>query len=159
MSRRTRNTKALAKRIDLEYFARPHPFRRWKLLLSVAVPMIVLVWFFVQRVEGGNRAYSSGPLSHSHAAFSKQCALCHVEQAGQFFRPVADKSCLTCHDGPAHHENQAFTPACTSCHVEHAGAMRLSTTADTNCTQCHADLHSKEGPTKVESSVTDFETN
>jgi hypothetical protein len=158
MSSRNRTTKALAKRIDMEYFARPHAFRRWRLLLSLAVPAIALVWFFAQRVEGGPRAYSSGPLSHSHAVFSKQCSVCHVQQAGAFFRPVEDKACLTCHDGPVHHEGQKFTPACSSCHVEHKGAMRLSATTDVNCTQCHTDLHTKEGVSKYEASITGFET-
>ncbi len=157
MSSRNRSTKALAKRIDMEYFARPHPFRRWRMVLSIAVPVIVLVWFFAQRVQGGQRAYSSGPLSHSHAVFAKQCSVCHVQQAGAFFRPVEDKACLTCHDGPVHHENQEFTPVCTSCHVEHKGAMRLSATADANCTQCHADLHTKQGETKYEVAITGFE--
>ena len=156
MIRRTRTTKALARRIDLEYFARPHPFRRWRLMLSIAVPAIALVWFFSQRAQGGQRAYSSGPLSYSHAVFAKQCGLCHVQQAGAFFRPVADKACLSCHDAPGHHENQRFTPACTSCHVEHKGAMRLSATADVNCTQCHEDLRTKSGAAQYEVSISNF---
>ena len=65
MLRRTRTTKALAGRINLEYFARPHPFRRWRLMLSIAVPAIALVWFLSQRAQGGQRAYSSGPLSYA----------------------------------------------------------------------------------------------
>lgn len=158
MPSRNRTTKALAGRIDMEYFARPHAFRRWRLGLSVAVPAIALAWFLVQRAQGGPRVYSSGPLSRSHAVFSKQCSACHVQQAGAFFRPVQDKACLLCHDGPVHHDNQTFTPGCSSCHVEHKGAMRLSATADADCTQCHADLHTKQGPTKYEASITGFET-
>ena len=158
MIRRTRTTKALARRIDLEYFARPHPFRRWRLMLSIAVPVIALVWFFSQRAQGGQRAYSSGPLSHSHAVFTKQCSVCHLQQAGAFFRPVEDKACLTCHDGPVHHENQKVTPMCSSCHVEHKGAIRLSATADVNCTQCHSDLHTKAGEAKYDASISSFES-
>jgi hypothetical protein len=158
MSSRNRSTNALAKRIDMEYFARPHAFRRWRLLLSIAVPAIALAWFVAQRVHGGQRAYMSGPLSHSHAVFAKQCSACHVQQAGAYFRPVEDQACLTCHDGPAHHENQTFKPACSSCHVEHKGSTRLSATPDVNCTQCHADLHTKQGATKYETSITGFET-
>lgn len=158
MLRRTRTTKALAGRIDLEYFARSHPFRRWRLLLSIAVPLIALGWFFSQRAQGGQRAYSSGPLSHSHAVFSRQCSVCHVQQAKAFFRPVEDKACLACHDGPVHHDNQKFTPSCSSCHVEHKAAMRLSAAADGNCTQCHSDLHTKAGEVKYEASITSFES-
>ena len=76
MLRRTRTTKKLAKRIDLQYFARPHPFRRWRFWLSVAVPVIALGWFVTQRAQGGQKVYSSGPLarlmrySQSNAAFA-----------------------------------------------------------------------------------------
>jgi hypothetical protein len=157
MLRRNRTTKALARRIDLEYFSRPHWFRRWRLWLSIGVPAIVLAWFFVQHAQGGQRAYSSGPLSHSHAAFTKQCGVCHVQQAGAFFREVKDEACLRCHDGPVHHENQKFTPACTSCHVEHKGASRLSATSDTNCTQCHSELRTKSGGPKYDAAIAGFD--
>ena len=50
MAGRTRTAKALAQRIDLNYFKRPHPFRRLKLVLSIAVPSAVLLWL------GGNAA-------------------------------------------------------------------------------------------------------
>lgn len=157
MSSRNRSTKALARRIDMEYFARPHPFRRWRLILSLAIPAIALIWFFAQRAQGGQKAYSSGPLSHSHAVFSKQCSVCHLERSGAFFRPVEDRACLSCHDGPAHQPSQLFTPACTSCHVEHKGATRLSAMADSNCTQCHADLHTTSSPAKIDTVITSFE--
>ena len=140
MLRRTRTTKKLAKRIDLQYFANPHPFRRWRFWLSVAVPVIALGWFVTQRAQGGQKVYSSGQLSHAHAVFTQQCTFCHVAQAGAFTTRVTDKACLACHDAPTHHANQAFTPTCTTCHVEHKGAMRLQETADAACTQCHAKL-------------------
>ena len=44
MLRRVRTTKNLAKRIDMEYFARPHPMRRWRFILSLAIPLIALIW-------------------------------------------------------------------------------------------------------------------
>ena len=103
MLRRTRTTKKLAKRIDLQYFARPHPFRRWRFWLSVAVPVIALGWFITQRAQGGQKVYSSGQLSHAHAVFTEQCTLCHDAQAGLFTAHVTDRACLTCHDAPLHH--------------------------------------------------------
>ncbi len=158
MLRRNRTTKALAKRVDMNYFARPHWLRSWRFWLSVAVPLVALGWFFAQRAQGGQKMYSSGPLSASHAAFTKQCSLCHLQQAGGgYFLTVQDKACLSCHDAPAHHANQAFTPDCTSCHVEHKGALRLSATASATCTQCHSDLRTKDGASKFEASVTSFE--
>src|SRR5215470_11134913 len=122
MLRRIRTTKKLAKRIDLQYFKRPHPLRRWRFWLSVGVPLLALGWLMTQRAQGGQKAYSSGPLSASHAVFTQQCSLCHVSRAGAFLKEVSDGACLSCHDAPAHHTNQTFTPACSSCHLEHKGA-------------------------------------
>jgi hypothetical protein len=157
MLRRNRTTKALARRIDLEYFAKPHWFRRWKFLLSMGMPLIALIWLFAARTQDGQKPYSSGPLSHSHAVFTERCSLCHLEQAGGFFRRVDNDACLTCHDAPVHHENQQFEPACSSCHVEHRGSMRLSATDDANCAQCHADLHTKLERSKYDAEITSFE--
>src|ERR1700687_1692393 len=145
MLRRTRTTKKLAKRIDLPYFAPPHPFRRWRFWLSLAIPLLALGWFITQRAQGGQKVYSSGPLSRAHAVFTQQCALCHVTQAGSFSADVTDKACLTCHDAPPHQDNQTFTPECSSCHVEHKGSMRLQSTTDQACTQCHANLRTRDG--------------
>jgi hypothetical protein len=157
MLRRTRTTKKLAKRIDLQYFAHPHPFRRWRFWLSVAVPLIALGWFALQRAQGGQKVYSSGPLSRAHAVFTQQCALCHVTEAGDFSAHVTDKACLTCHDAPLHQVGQTFTPECSACHVEHKGAMLLQATADTACTQCHADLHKRDGQPQYTAAITSFD--
>jgi ssDNA-binding Zn-finger/Zn-ribbon topoisomerase 1 len=145
MLRRTRTTKKLAKRIDLQYFARPHPFRRWRFWLSISIPAIALGWFLSQRAQGGEKVYSSGPLSRAHAVFTQRCSLCHVAQARDFTAHVTDKACLTCHDAPPHHANQTFNPECSSCHVEHKGEAILKATADVSCTQCHAKLRTRDG--------------
>ena len=155
--RRVRTTKERARRIDLMYFAHPSRFRRWRFWLSVAVPAIALVWFVASRAQGGQKAYSSGPLSVSHAVFAQQCALCHVQQAGAFFEHATGKACLTCHDAPPHQARQIFTPECSSCHVEHKGAMRLKATADAACTQCHAALRTREGQPKFAAAITGFD--
>src|SRR5438067_915692 len=124
MIRRTRTTKTLAKRMDLQYFTRSTPFRRWRLLLSIAAPVLALLWILGQRATGHpQRPYSSGPLSSSHAVFTSQCNLCHVQQAGAFRHDVEDKACLGCHDAPLHTAKQSFTPECGSCHAEHKGSM------------------------------------
>lgn len=158
MLRRDRTTKALAKRVDMNYFTRPHWLRSWRSWLSIAVPLVALVWFFTQRAQGGQKMYSSGPLSASHAAFTRQCSLCHLQQVGGgYFLSVQDKACLSCHDAPAHQTNQTFTPSCASCHVEHKGALRLSATATSACTQCHSDLRTKDGASKFDVSIASFE--
>lgn len=145
MLRRTRTTKKLARRIDLQYFTRSHPFRRWRFWLSVAVPVLALGWLLAQRAQGGQKVYSSGPLAQSHAVFTQQCNLCHVSRAGVFTKAVRDEACLTCHDAPAHQARQVFTPSCSSCHLEHKGSLRLAATSDNSCTQCHAQLRARDG--------------
>ena len=145
MLRRARTTKQLARRIDLQYFARPHTLRRWRFWLSLLVPVAAMLWLAVQRVEGGKKTYSSGPLSQSHAVFTQQCNLCHTQNAGSFFQHASDQACLECHDAPSHHASQVFNPTCGSCHVEHKGALRLAATASTACTQCHSSLQTREG--------------
>src|SRR5664279_1719246 len=157
MLRRTRTTKKLAKRIDLQYFARPHPFRTWRLCLSVSIPLIALAWFITERAHGGRKVYSSGQLSHAHDVFTQQCALCHVPQAGAFAAQVTDKACLACHDAPLHHANQTLTPACATCHDEHKGAMRLRDTADATCTQCHGQLRTRDDQPHYLTSITGFD--
>ncbi|HTZ95057.1 MAG TPA: hypothetical protein VMB18_01585 [Terriglobales bacterium] len=155
--RRVRTTKTLAKRIDLQYFSRPHPFRRWRLWLSVAIPVVALGWFVAQRATG-QKVYSSGPLSFSHAVLGKRCEVCHVTQAAVFRNEVTDAACLKCHDAPAHHPQQAtFTPSCGSCHLEHKGSVRLASTIDASCTQCHGDLHSKTGTVQYVRNINNFD--
>jgi len=157
MLRRTRTTKKLARRIDLQYFARPHPFRRWRFWLSVTIPALAVGWLLTQRVQGGQKAYSSGPLAQAHAVFTEQCGLCHVTRAGAFFKEASDEACLACHDGPAHHNNQRFTPHCSSCHLEHRGAARLSRTSQASCTQCHAQLQTRVGQPHFAASISGFD--
>lgn len=157
MLRRTRSTKTLARRIDLQYFTRPHPFRRGRFWLSVAVPVIALGWLFTQRVQGGQKAYSSGPLSQAHTVFTQQCNLCHVSRSGSLAQNVSDDACLTCHDAPIHQTNQTFTPACSSCHLEHKGALRLAATSDNSCTQCHAHLATRSETLHYASAIGNFD--
>jgi hypothetical protein len=145
MAGRTRTAKALAQRIDLNYFKRPHPFRRLKLILSIAVPAAVLLWLGGNAAGGSKAPYSSGPVAASHQVFGDKCERCHVTQARAFRAHVTDNMCVSCHDAPQHKSNQTFTPACASCHVEHRGAVRLAATADRDCEQCHRDLNTTTG--------------
>jgi hypothetical protein len=157
MTRRVRTTKTLAKRMDLMYFSRPHPLRRWRLYLSILIPVLAVLWFTSQRAAG-QKIYSSGPLSASHAVFGKKCELCHVTENGSFRKEVKDSACLACHDAPGHHPTQVtFTPTCSSCHVEHKGSLRLAHTSDSACGQCHTNLHIKTGELKYYQSIRDFD--
>jgi hypothetical protein len=154
MADRDYSTKTRAKRIALDYFKRPHPFRRAKLLLSVGVPVAAAVVVAGFTVFGDFRLYNSGPVSTAHAMFGARCQDCHGETAvtaagvtsnAAFFVPVSDRACSVCHDGPIHHDAQPFTPTCASCHFEHKGRSRLVDLRERQCTQCHGGLSTKEG--------------
>ena len=156
MAGRTRTAKALAQRIDLNYFKRPHPFRRLKMILSIAVPAAVLLWLGGNAAGKSKAPYSSGPVAPSHQVFGDKCERCHVTQVRAFRAHVTDNMCVSCHDAPQHKSNQTFTPTCASCHVEHRGAVRLAATADRDCAQCHRDLNTTTGRLTVAKSVGTF---
>jgi hypothetical protein len=138
---RTRTTKAVAQRIDLNYFKRPTPFKRAKLWLAIFAPAIALVWIAWHFCGHDNRVYSSGRLSEAHAVLEKECAACHVRQAGGFSATAADSACLSCHDGPVHHATNAnLKLACAECHMEHRGRVNLVAMKNQWCEQCHGDL-------------------
>jgi len=139
---RTRTTKSVAQRIDLNYFKRATPFKRLRLLLVVGIPLLALGWLVWRGVMRDSRVYSSGNLSNSHAVFERQCAACHVQKAGEFSEQAADSACLACHDGPVHHEEQvkADVPKCATCHVEHRGRIDIVAGSNISCSQCHSNL-------------------
>src|SRR5258708_38075412 len=126
---RTRTTKVVAQRIDLNYFKRPTPFKRAKLWLAILARAIALVWIGWLVLGRDNRVYSSGRLSEAHAVLEKECAACHVQQAGGYSASAADSACLACHDGPAHHAtNVSVKLAWAEWHVEHTRRVHLVAT-------------------------------
>jgi hypothetical protein len=156
------STKTRAKRIALQYFKRLHPFRRWKLILSIAAPALAALWIVAAASRGDQRLYLGGPVSTAHAMFESECRLCHgpaprtavspaslaaaaAATPSGFFLKVADASCTTCHAGPAHAASETFTPPCASCHIEHLGRAVLVQIADRHCVQCHGNLETKGG--------------
>jgi hypothetical protein len=144
---RTRTTKTVAQRIDLNYFKRPTPFKRAKLWLAILAPVIALLWLGWHYLGNDRRVYSSGRLSESHAVLEKQCAACHLQQPSGFSASARDSACLACHDGPEHHEAKAAVKlGCAECHVEHRGRINLVAASNQSCGQCHGDLHQVVGP-------------
>ena len=71
------STKVRAKRIALNYFKRPHPFRRWRFILSVAAPLVAALWLLVYAGQGDQRIYNSGTVSTAHQMFETDCKVCH----------------------------------------------------------------------------------
>jgi predicted CXXCH cytochrome family protein len=152
---RTRTAKKLAQRIDLSYFKRPHPLRRWRTLLSIAAPVAGLLWLGGFAIAGSRAPYSSGPVSTAHAFAELRCEVCHVRDTS-FRAHVTDMACTTCHDGPPHPGAPsppdapsapsapsapgapgAPGPACATCHREHQGRVALAMTRDEFCVDCH----------------------
>ena len=158
---RTRTTKKLAQRIDLNYFKRPTPFKRAKVWSSVLVPLLAVGWIGWRGFWGDSRVYSSGRMSAVHAVLEQKCAVCHVEKAGAFSSKVTDSACLACHDGPMHHAYRIAAPDCATCHAEHRGRVNISAVSDRVCALCHADLEtevgmSAAGPTIHETRIRTF---
>jgi len=155
---RTRTTKKLAQRVDLNYFKRPTPFKRAKLWLSVLVPLLALGWLAWRGITRDSRVYSSGRMSEAHAVLEKQCVVCHMQKAGAFSSKAADQACLACHDGPVHHENEvrAAVPQCATCHSEHRGRMNIAAASNQACAECHANLRVASGVLSVVAHVESF---
>lgn len=169
---RIRTTKKLAARIELEYFKRSHPLRRWLRILSFGAPAIAVAWLIVLAARGDQRIYTSGPVSAKHSMFGADCGRCHTPEverpsmasatfaAGRspaiFWRRVSDDACQKCHDGPVHHDNQAFTPECSTCHVEHRERLSLTSLTDRHCTQCHSDLKTRGAAPRFERTISGF---
>jgi Cytochrome c7 and related cytochrome c len=153
---RVRTAKALAKRIDLQYFTRPNLIKRWRLYLSIGLIAVAVAWVAYAGVTRNQHVYTKGPLSSAHAVLTTSCDVCHVRDA-TFRAPVADKACLACHDAPAHNQLQTFTPTCSSCHVDHTGKAHLAEVASSGCTQCHGDLKTTDSSHSVNPHIGGFD--
>ena len=157
MAGRTRTTKKLAQRIDLNYFKTLRGIPLWRRILSAVFVIAGVAWLGWHALASSPKPYNAGPLAHAHALLSQKCGLCHVSTAS-YRQSATDQACLACHDGPIHHADQTFTPSCSNCHVEHQGAFRLASTSDVACTQCHADLKTTHGVAKLASNIRGFES-
>lgn len=151
-----RTTKSRAQRIDLNYFKRAHPLRRWRFWLSLAGPLVAILWLAWYGLARDNRVYSGGRMSAAHAVLTAKCDACHLTTPGTFSVRASDQACLACHDGPIHHANQTFTPSCSLCHEEHQGHRRLAVMDDSSCTECHSNLRTTGQPTRYVRSIKNF---
>jgi predicted CXXCH cytochrome family protein len=155
MAGRTRTTKKLAQRINLNYFKRTYPLPRWKRILSVIAVGLGVTWLGWAVLTGKQSAFNAGPLAQGHTILTNNCSSCHVS-AGGFGTKVVETACQACHNAPMHQAKQTFTPACTSCHVEHQGAFLLANASEASCTQCHSSLKTMDGRTQFATSIASF---
>jgi len=154
---RTRTTKKLAQRIDLNYFKRPTPLKRAKFWLSLLLPLLAIAWIAWRGFSRDHRVYSNGRMSKAHAVLEKECAACHVQKAGAFSAKAVDSACLDCHDGPIHHAAQTPTAACATCHAEHRGRINIAAASNQACAECHADLKASGNSARFASHIRSFE--
>jgi hypothetical protein len=154
---RTRTTKKLAQRIDLNYFKRPTPLKRARFWLSVLLPALALGWIVWRGFGHDSRVYSSGRLSGAHAVVEKECGACHVEKAGVFAAKAEKSACLACHDGPAHHASRMAELECAACHEEHRGRVNLSAAHNEACAECHDGLRAAGGTSNFFDHIRSFE--
>jgi hypothetical protein len=157
---RTRTTKKIAQRIDLNYFKKPTALKRTQLLLSVLAPVAAVAWISSSVFTKDSRIYSSGRLSQAHAVLERDCKACHVETARTFSAKTENQACLQCHDGPDHHPvpQGAKTPSCASCHNEHRGKVHQSATANQACATCHGNLPATQPASRTFPSIRNFES-
>lgn len=153
---RTRTTKRLAQRIDLNYFKRPTPLKRAKFWLSVGTAALAVAWIAGHGLTRDSRVYSSGRMSEVHAVLENECAACHVQAAGAFSAKASDAACLSCHDGPVHHAGAQRAIACANCHAEHRGLVNLKAVSAASCAQCHADLQLSGSPLHYAGHISSF---
>ena len=155
---RVRTAKQRAQRIDLYYFKHATGMRRWRYLLSAALPLTVLLWVTAFAAAGSRTPYSAGPVSNAHAFAEMRCEVCHsTENATAGFRAhTTDKACQACPDAPKHAENMPPEPSCATCHQEHKGRVEIAKTDDRFCIQCHGDLKTTHGEPKVAKNVGRF---
>lgn len=134
---------------NLDYFRKPHYWRRVRFLTILIISLAgtaAMAWFYIR---GRETMYTPGPISQPHAAFAKDCAKCHEPVsrlfAGakfKFTNAGIDARCETCHARHSFHEpNTVSDRSCTTCHQEHLSSGPMSPPGDAQCARCHGDAH------------------
>src|SRR5262245_29658753 len=144
-------------RIPLDYYKKPDPVFKRKLVLTGVAGVAAVVWLATLVLPGkssplNNNRFSHGTVCTHHQPFVHDCSACHVNFAfigaknenGSF---KGDNKCMECHldqGGAFHHEPHqliSMTPNCGVCHQDHKGANHhLKRVRDDRCTECHKDL-------------------
>jgi len=158
-----------------DYYRRGDSVRWWKYALSVVAFVAALGWAAFEWLSPTRAAvaHTHGDLASPHAAWSDNCAACHLESSSSLSLASAifetgdrwrELTCQKCHAGPVHHAHAtpgAAQTDCASCHHDHQGREHsLTRLTDSHCTSCHADLprHHTQGKSIYTTSITDFAT-
>lgn len=166
-----RDPKTFSSRFELDYFRRARKLRRWKWLLTVIALLVsVVVVATLIAAPRFHTVFQAAPVSHSHAIFGDNCALCHDQPFGTLARfvpgatggTVSDAKCLACHDTGRHDAHQirhgrddGQAAGCIDCHKEHRGET-LSQLPDGACVDCHANVQTTDGVHRYHSQIRHF---
>src|SRR6185436_12338041 len=117
---------------NLDYFAKPHYWRRlrlWTIVLVVLGGTAAMGYFYFR---GPESIYNPGPISQHHTQFAGDCSKCHEPPNKtligavfkftnfKFTNEGIDQRCEKCHAGHSFHQpNVARDQSCTACHQEH----------------------------------------
>ena len=169
MSNASRDPKALADWVELDYYARPRGMRLWRRRLTKYLFFGLLALLAVSvaaSLNGGRTAaiFQAGPLSPAHVGINGDCAGCHTQpfRTAWRFSPihsgvhsVTDAACKQCHAddarnpststrpgpiAPPHNAIVLGEPNCATCHREHRGQVVLARVPDGDCLGCHENL-------------------
>src|SRR5688572_14057200 len=96
---------------NLDYFRKPHYWRRlrlWTILLVCIIGVATMAFFFI---AGPESIYNPGAISQHHAAFANDCNKCHEPPrqslAGatlKFSNEGIDSRCVQCHKSHSFHQ-------------------------------------------------------
>jgi hypothetical protein len=152
-TRRIRDTKGVAQRLDLGYLSRATKLlvTRKRLAWALVAAALLAGVPLTLGIGGSRKTLENAPVSQAHALFEERCEFCHT----QSYSKVSDKACGQCHDGAPHPAKlvDAGKPsremACVDCHMEHRGRIRLSAVASARCTECHSEISGHSSGAKV----------
>jgi hypothetical protein len=151
---------------ELDYHRRRRRLRVARLWVTLTCSLLAGGFVAWSAWPGNHAVHQASGLAVAHASFNQDCARCHDVAfqpvarlvSGDAARSVSNETCNSCHHGADHNPQQHFAPDCVSCHREHRGKPVLSHVADAHCTDCHADLHRKDGQAPTVARVTAFAT-
>src|SRR5688572_21216614 len=102
---RGKDQKSIAKRIDLHYWKKAHPFRSTRRIAVLVCFILAAGWMAWALASKDEQIYNPGHVTRAHATIEHKCDACHKrdpQHQGMYLKAVSDSACLTCHEAPMH---------------------------------------------------------
>ena len=175
MDRSRVKARDVASRVPLDYYKKPDPVFKRKIMLAGGAAVAAGVWVLTMFAPGktpvvGANRFSHGTICKAHASFGHECSACHTnfpifggpKDKDGFY--AGDARCKECHlggkgDTHAAMQKANMTPNCGVCHTDHKGAdFAIKRVNDNHCNTCHKDLSNSVtgGAVTFENEVTSF---